>query len=141
MGIPKGTLDPLIAPDSSRADERSQIENAHTILPRKYLSGPYLDSLSDVYILALRRTLLERIHEKTWIRIEDLWTFFQQVTTVATMECLFGSVLLQQNPDFMGDYWAFDNSAEDYVRGFPRFLVPSTYATRDRLHENLMTWL
>jgi hypothetical protein len=141
MGIPKGTLEPLIESDGRRVEEKDQIEAAHTILPRKFLSGPFLDNLSDVFILSLRRNLLEKTQSNTWTHIEDLWSFFQEVTTVATIESLFGSELLRQNPNFVSDYWAFDDNAEDFVRELPRFLAPSTYATRDRLHESIEAWL
>ena len=141
MGIPKGTLDPLINPNSPRKDERQHIENAHTVLPRKYLSGPYLDSLSDVFTSSLRRCLLERLQPNGWTQVDDLFSFFQEVAMIASTESLFGTELLKLYPGFVNDYWAFDNNAEDFVRGLPRFLAPSTHATRDRLHAGLSKWL
>jgi hypothetical protein len=122
--------------------ESDAVDHAHLTLPRQYLSGNALIPTADAYIATFRRNMSNKmIQEKSWTEIEDMWSFFENETTRATMETFFGSELLKSYPKIIRDFWEFDKNIEQLFRGLPRFMMPTAYATRDRLLNNLSTWL
>jgi hypothetical protein len=138
MGSPKAAL-PLYAGIGEGSEE---VSYAHLTLPRVFLSGAPLIPVADVYIRTLRRQLGNKmIQTKTWTEIEDLWSFFQNEITRATLETIFGSTLLKQYPKLVKDFWEFDSNIENFTKALPRFILPDAYSARDRLHENLEKWL
>ncbi|KAF2710181.1 putative cytochrome-like protein P450 [Pleomassaria siparia CBS 279.74] len=138
MGSPKEAL-PLYKGEGEGCED---ISNAHLSLPRQYLSGPPLIPLADIYAATFSRNMNSKMFQTTsWTEIEDLWSFFQNDITKATIETLFGSAIFKQYPKLVKDFWEFDNSIENFTKGLPRSVIPSAYTARDRLHEHLKKWL
>jgi len=138
MGSPKLAL-PLYDGIGEGSEE---VSHAHLTVPRLYLSGAPLVPVADIYIQTFRRNLSNKMFQtKSWTEIEDLWGFFQNEITRATIETIFGSTLLKQYPRLVKDFWEFDGNIDNFTRGLPRFMMPSAYTARDRLHENLKKWL
>lgn len=138
MGSPKEAL-LLYGGIGEGSDE---VEHAHLTLPRQYFSGTQLTPMADVYVSTFRRNFSNKMFQtKTWTEIEDLWSFFQNEITRATIETIFGSAILKQYPRLVRDFWEFDSNIENFTRGLPRFMMPAAYTARDRLHENLKNWL
>jgi hypothetical protein len=141
LGTPKPTLQSYghLATDS---EEFNQINNAHFNLPQKYLTGPALVSLVDVYISTFRHNMSNKMFQvESWTQVEDFWSFFQTEITRATTETLFGSALLKQYPKVTQDFWKFEAFVEHFLPGLPRLTVSSGYDVRDRLLEGLKKWL
>jgi hypothetical protein len=138
MGSPKSAL-PLYAGIGEGSEE---IDHAHSAVPRLFLSGPSLIPVADVYVRTFRRQLSNKmIQTKSWMEIEDVWSFLQNEITRATVETIFGAALLKQYPKLVRDFWEFDSKIENFTFGLPRFMMPAAYTARDRLHENLLKWL
>ncbi|KAF2475223.1 cytochrome P450 [Lindgomyces ingoldianus] len=141
MGSPKEVLEIYGAVGSGRTDSE-QVDYAHLTVPRLHLVGTSLTSIAEVYIAILRRNLAKkRFNVERWVEIQDLWSFFQVEITRATMETLFGSVILEDYPDLVQDFWKFDSNIENFTRGLPRFMIPSAWAARDRLRQKIKKWL
>ncbi|KAF4636515.1 hypothetical protein G7Y89_g1582 [Cudoniella acicularis] len=118
------------------------IEYAHLTLARQYLSGTSLTSISDIYLGAFRRNLTRmNLEPNKWTTIPDLYSFVKLQVSQAIFETLLGSEILEQYPGVVNKYWEFDENLDIYMRGLPRFLAPSVYATRDRLLNDLKNWL
>jgi hypothetical protein len=140
MGSPKHAIQRGLIQASRKKDDN--LEYAHSVLPRKYLSGTHLDSLLERYTSILSRNLSDKMfQEKTWTEIEDLWTFFRNEVTRAIVEIIFGSTLLKSYPRLVRDFWEFDSNIDDLKRKLPRFMIPKAYLTRDQLVEHMEKWL
>ncbi|KAF2185750.1 hypothetical protein K469DRAFT_777609 [Zopfia rhizophila CBS 207.26] len=61
--------------------------------------------------------------------------------TRSTIETLFRSVILEEYPEIVKDFWKFDSNLQNYTRGLPRFMMASAYAARDQLLKNLKEWI
>ena len=118
------------------------VHRAHLNLPKQYLQGMGLVPTAEVYIKTLRRSMGNKMfQEGSWTEIEDMWSFFQNEITKATIETIFGYELLRMYPKVVPDFWKFEDSFDQFFRGLPRFTMPTAYATRDRLVGKLGEWL
>ena len=123
--------------------ETGVVEHAHSALPQKYLTGPSLTPLIDIYVSILSRNLHEKMFQVgSWTQIEDFWSFFQQVVARCTIETLFGSAIFKQYPSIVKDYLKFSEASAGFVPGMPRFLASAAYeGPRDLLLEGIVKWL
>ncbi|KAL6711448.1 hypothetical protein ACN47E_004382 [Coniothyrium glycines] len=112
-------------------------------LAEKYLTGGLLVALADEHMSTLSRSMHDKMFQVgTWTFIEDFSSFFQQVVTKCTMETLFGSAFLKQYPNFVKDFWQFDDAMESYIPGMPRILQSRAHeAPRERLLYGIEKWL
>ncbi|KAF2865178.1 cytochrome P450 [Massariosphaeria phaeospora] len=116
--------------------------SARLVVPHKYLTGPSLSSISDVYLATFRRNLSNKMFQfKTWTEIEDMWSFFHNEISKAVMETLFGPAVMKQYPRLVRDFWEFDSNFDGFILGYPQFMMSSAYTARDRLLGNLWDWL
>ncbi|KAH7132575.1 putative cytochrome-like protein P450 [Dendryphion nanum] len=122
--------------------QSDEVDHAHITLPRQYFTGTGVAPMANVYIRLMQRNLSTKMfQEKFWTEIEDMWSFFQNEISRATIEMLFGSSLMKQYPKIVRDFWEFDQHVETLSQGLPRFLNSSAHEARDRLRENLQRWL
>ncbi|KAK8043456.1 cytochrome P450 [Apiospora rasikravindrae] len=75
-----------------------------------------------------------------WTRMDDYFKSLGMVVGASTIEAIYGPLLLKVNPSFVEDLWAFDDMLPWLVRGLPSWIVPGTYKTRKRLHDQIKAW-
>ncbi|XXH01840.1 hypothetical protein Hte_008202 [Hypoxylon texense] len=104
---------------------------------RTYLSGPHLQALSERYLTNLKHNAQALdIHEE-WVQFPDLYTFLQGLVSSATIEALMGSKIFEIHPNIVDDFWTFERATPQFLRAFPRWLIPSKYKTRDRIFNTM----
>ncbi|KAJ4376189.1 hypothetical protein N0V83_001470 [Neocucurbitaria cava] len=142
-GSPKDSLKLYAGNKGNEEKEAGLLECVHSILPQKYLTGPSLAPLVDIYISILSRNLNEKMFQVgSWTQIEDFWSFFTQVICRCTIETLLGSAILKQYPGIIKDYLKFAEATAGFLPCLPRFLASAAYeGPRDRLLEGVVKWL
>ncbi|KAK5631973.1 hypothetical protein RRF57_007687 [Xylaria bambusicola] len=75
-----------------------------------------------------------------WSEFEDFRRLIHMTTGQSTIEAIFGPNLVRLNPDFMEDLFQFDRALPWLSKGIPRFIMPTVYRTREKLHDNFVTW-
>jgi hypothetical protein len=120
-----------------------KFELARAALTPKYLTGPSLTTMIDLYASILSRNLNDKMFQVgSWTQIEDFWSFFEQILTRCSIEMLFGSAIFKQYPGLIKDFWKFDDAISGFIPGLPRILVSTTHqAPRDRLFLGIEKWL
>ncbi|KAI8954547.1 cytochrome P450 [Xylaria longipes] len=109
---------------------------------QRFLSSQHLLSLSQRYADTLNRNLqgLDKCHNGNWVEYNDLYHFLQVQVARAAIETLMGSKILEMNPDLIEDFWRFDTNVPNFLRCFPRWMIPSAYRARERLIANIKQW-
>jgi hypothetical protein len=120
-----------------------KVELARAALTRKYLTGPSLTTMIDLYVSILSRNLNDKMFQVgSWTQIEDFWSFFEQVITRCSMETLFGSTVFKQYPGLIKDFWKFEDAISGFIPGIPRVLVSTAHREPcDRLFLGIGKWL
>ncbi|KAF2271483.1 cytochrome P450 [Westerdykella ornata] len=141
VGPPKEAMR-LVEKSSRSLKKDDDFVYAQATVPRKYLQGDRLASISEKYISNLRRNMASKMfQERTWTEIEDLWSFTQLEVTRAIAEALFGSALLQMHPRLVSDFVEYESGADELERKLPVFASTKVYQARERLLKALVDWL
>ncbi|KAF2647656.1 cytochrome P450 [Lophiostoma macrostomum CBS 122681] len=112
--------------------ERRHWYNHHLLYAEFLSSAKYTQCLADTFLrLFSERLRAESSHLWTTVSLHE---FMKLNMTEAAIKSMFGSKILELNPDLIRTYWEFDEVAGILVWGLPRFLSPHPYAIRDRLH-------
>ena len=108
---------------------------------QKFLASPYLDLLVDRY-QAMLHAALERldIGEDDWVEFPDLYQFCQLTIARANTEAMMGEKVFELNPSLMEDFWAAKAWAPEYFMGWPRWMVPTAFAARDKVVKAIRKW-
>ncbi|KAF4342255.1 Nacht and ankyrin domain protein [Fusarium beomiforme] len=106
-----------------------------------YLQGKNLSLVMERFINNVESELsrVPRIGDD-WVNIPDLFSFVSGLIFRANLEALYGEKILQVCPNFCQDFWAFYEGFPYISQGLPRWLAPSSYKARDKMHENFDTW-
>lgn len=75
-----------------------------------------------------------------WTNIPDFYFLVQKVTFKAATTAICGPHLLRMNPTFTEDFWDFDSRITGLFKTLPRWLIPKSYAIRDKLTKNIAEW-
>jgi hypothetical protein len=75
-----------------------------------------------------------------WMEHADLYKFLQHIITKANIESDQGEKLLELNPNFIEEFWQAKSNAYLYFFGWPRWLIPSAFAVRDRVIDAIKKW-
>jgi hypothetical protein len=120
-----------------------EVEHGRVALTQKYLTGPSLTTMIDLYVSILSRNLNDKMFQVgTWTQIEDFWSFFEQILTRCSLETLFGSAILGRYPGLTKDFWKFEDAIDGFITGIPRILVSTAHqAPYERLFHGIGKWL
>ncbi|KAF2197033.1 cytochrome P450, partial [Delitschia confertaspora ATCC 74209] len=124
----------------SKMEQKNRIHYWQAITAQKFLSGQHLVHLSNRYLTTLHRNLESLSIGEDWVDMPDLYNFLQRNVTRAAIESIMGSKILEMNPTLVEDFWNFDNCVPKFLRGLPRWLIPSAYKNRDNLLRNIKKW-
>jgi hypothetical protein len=120
-----------------------KVEHARATLTQKYLTGPSLTTMIDLYVSILSRNLNDKMFQVgTWTQIEDFWSFFELVLTRCSLEALFGSAIFGRYPGLIKDFWKYEDAISGFIPGIPRILVSTVHqAPCNRLFQGIGKWL
>lgn len=133
MGSPAAAVDYYRSPEST-------VDYDQMVQVRQHCTGPALPALDERMFNVLTRNLDEACASSAgdgWFDVTDLFTFFQEHATRATIEVLLGSDIAANYPTFATDLWTFIEDMDIFLAGLPRFLNAKLYATRDRMLKHL----
>lgn len=91
----------------------------------------------------MKRNITQACPEATtdkWIKIPDLYAFFEDQATRAIAETLLGSAIVDSYPSLPKDMWTFIESTDTLLLGLPRFMASEAYSARDRLLTHFRSW-
>ena len=124
----------------SRVKPEHRITYLQTRAAHKYLSGPGLIQMTELYMRFLTRRFQNSQIGAEWADHPDLYSFFQGEVFRAAVEAMCGPYLIPQSPTFVEDFWEFVNSVPTLVKGYPRWLTPNAHRVRGRLLEAIKRW-
>ncbi|KAL8783455.1 MAG: hypothetical protein Q9195_009384 [Heterodermia aff. obscurata] len=104
------------------------------------LLGSGLTPTSDRFEKYLTEGLASLGVTDEWSARPDLLGLFQDMVGTALIKAVFGPALLDQDPGFLRDLWAFDEVIMDVGRRLPAFLFPGAYMLRKRLLQSVKKW-
>lgn len=106
----------------------------HHKLYADYLSSPkYTEALAGKFYETFSRRLIKQpLNEWKSVR---LFQFLKRDMASSAIESLFGSDILDLNPDLIRCYWEFDEVASVLLWGLPKFVRPGPWRIRQRLHD------
>jgi hypothetical protein len=107
-----------------------QIRTAHT-----HLSGLHLHAINDRFMATLERDLDTLNVGQEWVEYPDLYKFLQCIVTPCSIETIYGTKLLELNPDFVNNFWEFESNAPRFLHAFPRRFMTRAYEVREKLIE------
>ncbi|OTA83400.1 hypothetical protein M434DRAFT_83944 [Hypoxylon sp. CO27-5] len=123
---------PIPGTESTPESERHWY-NHHQIYAKYLSSAKYTEILADTFFRFFSERLNDGHPLQTWTSVK-LYDFMKKAMAESAIKSMFGTVLLEVNPDLLECYWEFDEVAGVLVWGLPRFLIPRAYKIRERLH-------
>ncbi|KAK0634297.1 cytochrome P450 [Bombardia bombarda] len=121
-------------PGTEGTPPEQRIWHSHDQLYVEFLSKhKYIDALADSFY-RLFNERLDRQSKDEWQTVE-VFRFLQTAMTESAIISLFGSQIVDLNPDIIEAYYAFDRIANKLAWGFPKFVQPKNVAARERLHD------
>lgn len=109
---------------------------------RTFLTGPEAAGFEGRFQANLTRRITDMRSEfgRRWSRQEDLFSFFRDDLTAEVLNALCGPALLRRNPDFLRDFWGFNDSVTVLLLRIPRVIVPQAYHSRQRALSAIKGW-
>ena len=106
----------------------------------KGLLGPGLAPILERFESSFDETITKAPIDDEWQTLPSLQEFFEEHLGSAVIKALFGSALLDQNPVFLRDLWAFDQDVMSLAKRIPSFWIPDTYKLREKLRQCFKRW-
>ncbi|KAM0081036.1 hypothetical protein ACKRZS_006802 [Fusarium odoratissimum] len=106
------------------------------------LTGGPLNSMTakfvEVYSDIIERDT--RLNEDDWTEVDDLYEWLKNNLLRAAITALCGDKFLEISPNFLEDFWLFDYHLPSLFKRMPRWLVPKSYAARDKCVESMLRY-
>lgn len=107
----------------------------------RFLTGDGLKPFARRFVLNVAERLsMKRAINQDWTDIPDLFEFLQAELTPAAVEAMWGRQFFKINPDFVADLWKFSKELPVLAKGYPRWLAPRQYKTRDACFASIRRW-
>ena len=105
-----------------------------------FFHGPGLASFCKRFQQGLYQNIAESDLREDWTELPDLFAFLRDIMSRAAIEATAGPQLLRINPNFIQDLWQFDNALPKLFRGLPAWLVPRSWAVRQKCLNTIKEW-
>ena len=114
----------------------TQHRDFHTLL-----MGTQLDRLTANFVGNYKRQLAEQTAiTDEWSHFPDLYDFLRRHMFRASVRSLCGDLIFEVNPNFIEEYWAYDDALPFLLRGLPRWISPRSWAARDKALAAIRNW-
>lgn len=106
------------------------------------LTAKYLEVLTGVLDAApeIPPLVQQGGEEAGWASV-NLYEWLKEHVFTASTTAFLGSRVLEMNPSFARDFWAFDENMLKILYGLPRFLARRGHQARDDLMDGASRWL
>lgn len=149
FGMPKRGIAAYIAddsgpsakpfPGSNVAPEKRVDYLLHRAFTQAWTGAP-LASVSKRFQEMLASEIKALDIPNEWTRVEDFYKLFGKPVSSSVTQSIFGSALLQLNPDLIDNAWALDDALPWLFRQVPSFLMPRPYQLRKKLSKQIRRW-
>lgn len=151
FGMPEATLSLFISddsgigsvpiPTSSSIPPHQRIDYLTHLSLVKLFTGPGLKELGDRFTQNLTEQLLTKSSIGfEWKCVPDLLSIMQEELLQAALKSMCGNYLLSLNPNFIDDFWAFNDGVHMLAKGYPRLFFPAAYKAREKCLESIKIW-
>jgi hypothetical protein len=146
---PTATLNAWLFDDSgtsSRPHPMSNVQDAHRLYyhthrsTHAFMTGKSLKAFGDHFQNLLMEYISKQNIGSDWVEIDDLYTFIQTALSTAAVEAMCGPVLLALNPNWIQDFWEFDNSLPRFLGGLPWLFARKGWNARQRCLDGVKAW-
>ncbi|KAI1046556.1 hypothetical protein LB505_013353 [Fusarium chuoi] len=123
--------------DPSKRFDFVQHRDLHALLtggPLNSMTAKFVEVYSD---------MIEKdtsFSEGEWTEVDDLYEWLKNNLFRAAITALCGDKFLELSPTFIEDFWIFDYQLPNLFRRMPRWLVPKSYAARDKCLESMLRY-
>ena len=125
----------------SRVRPENRVSFFHHKAANQHLVGTNGSKLGEIYMDILSRNIsADTSVGIEWFDLPDLYRFIQKLVFLAATESLCGSSILSLNPTLMEDFWLFFEGIPILLKGFPRWLCPGAYKSRDKMLSAIKKW-
>lgn len=124
----------------TRVAPHNRVDHLTHVSLVKFTSGKGLSGFYARWIAAFKSNLLRLDISNEWVVMPDFTVFFKEEFGSAATDAICGPLLRQVNPRFMQDLDEYDQCMPYLTKGFPRWMIPESYAVRDKLLNNIKEW-
>lgn len=124
----------------------SRIEPEHRVyyhthkVTQEFMSGPGLAVFTSRFQDSLRTQISKSEINENWVELPDLFSFLRDMLSTAAVTTMCGPSLLALSPNMVQDLWDFDRSLPSFFKGYPRWLAPKAWKSRQRCLDNFKRW-
>ncbi|PVH80017.1 cytochrome P450 [Cadophora sp. DSE1049] len=106
-----------------------------------HLQGTGLKELATrfMYFLEAELSALDISHDE-WTAVPDFYDLLKKSVFKASTIALCGPTLFELNPELTDDFWEFDTHIAKLFKNLPRWLIPRSFAVRDKLKASISKW-
>ncbi|KAL9577889.1 MAG: hypothetical protein Q9212_006081, partial [Teloschistes hypoglaucus] len=104
------------------------------------LTGVNLNVTASKFQLAMKRRIEEAPIQQEWVEMDDLFDFLRPLIANATVEAVCGTAFVEKYPDFVENFYAFNDKATTLLYGWPGFLMPRANRGRERCIAIMQEW-
>ena len=127
----------MVPHSSSNVREEDRTHHIVHVQVIKYLSGNGLKPMTQRFMENMGRQIFTSGVDSEWLEMDNLFGFCQVKLLEASLDAMFGPYLTALNPNFVDDYWKFDQSTAYLLKGFPKWIVPQSWKARQRWLDSL----
>lgn len=126
-------------PGSNVAPEKRVDYLLHRAFNQAWTGAP-LASVSRRFMEMLRSEVDVLKISREWTHFDDFYKLFGKPVSSSVTQAIFGTALLQLNPDLIDNAWALDDVLPFLFRQVPSFIMPRPYKLRKLLSKQLRRW-
>ncbi|KAL8639944.1 MAG: hypothetical protein Q9228_003084 [Teloschistes exilis] len=104
------------------------------------LAGANLNTTASKFQIAMKRRIEEAPVQQEWLEMDDLFGFLRPLIANATVEAVCGTAFVEKYPDFVENFYAFNDKATSFLYGWPGFLMPRANRGRERCIAIMQEW-
>ncbi|KAF2867537.1 cytochrome P450 [Massariosphaeria phaeospora] len=124
---------------SSIVKPQNRMDRLSHAVFKDVLSGPDSAGVCSRFTAGLCERLVSLDISDNWRHMRDFEAFIELHMTPPNTESLWGAHLTRDS-SFNKDFWGFNNSLHYFSMRLPRWLIPQTYARRDRMLKAFRQW-
>ncbi|KAK5210290.1 hypothetical protein LTR41_003958 [Exophiala xenobiotica] len=137
---------------SSSSSERHQRERrqqdkkdsmdavSHEFLLNQSAVNALTGKFMEYFCRSLNEADLDLDLDREWKTV-DLLAWMKKIMFDASVVAVFGTKILDMNPDLAEQFWKYESGFLPRFYGVPRFVKPSAYACRDELLDRTQSWV
>ena len=105
-----------------------------------FFNGPGLKHMAHRFQDLLKTRLQNVVIGQAWTEYDDLYAFVQDMITGPAVEAMCGPRLIEQNQNFVKQFWTLDQDILLFFKGYPRWFCRRAWSNRETLLSSIKNW-